>query len=101
MLSEKKLKRLDIDGLRGVAILLVLLFHAFPSRITGGFIGVDIFFVISGYLITNNILNQLTNKNFSYITFINNRLLRLLPSLLLIGQSASCASSHLLLYQLL
>jgi len=45
--------RADIDGLRAVAVAAVVVFHAFPTRLTGGFIGVDVFFVISGYLITS------------------------------------------------
>jgi peptidoglycan/LPS O-acetylase OafA/YrhL len=51
--------RADIDGLRGIAILSVLLFHGFPTILKGGFVGVDVFFVISGYLITGQISHGL------------------------------------------
>jgi peptidoglycan/LPS O-acetylase OafA/YrhL len=50
--------RPDINGLRAIAVILVVIFHAWPEFLTGGFIGVDIFFVISGYLITKIILKE-------------------------------------------
>jgi len=55
--------RPDIDGLRALAILPVVLFHAFPNLLPGGFIGVDIFFVISGYLITSILLKDIQAGN--------------------------------------
>jgi peptidoglycan/LPS O-acetylase OafA/YrhL len=61
--------RSDIDGLRAIAILSVVGFHAYPNLFRGGFIGVDVFFVISGYLITAIILNELTNDSFSLKDF--------------------------------
>ncbi len=76
--------RPDIDGLRGLAILLVVIFHAFPNLIPGGFIGVDIFFVISGYLITNIILKQYNENNFSFISFYARRARRILPALIFV-----------------
>jgi peptidoglycan/LPS O-acetylase OafA/YrhL len=74
--------RKDIDGLRGIAILTVILFHAFPDYIPGGFVGVDIFFVISGYLITKIIKSNLEQGNFSYLDFYARRIRRLFPSLI-------------------
>lgn len=73
-----------IDGLRALAIFSVLGFHFFPNWLKSGFIGVDIFFVISGYLLTNIVLNDLDNNNFSYIDFYLRRFKRIFPTLLLL-----------------
>ncbi|WP_173238171.1 acyltransferase family protein [Legionella antarctica] len=74
--------RPDIDGLRAIAILLVLIYHGGLSLFPSGFIGVDIFFVISGFLITGIIHNSLNNNFFSFIDFYNRRLWRLQPVLI-------------------
>lgn len=76
--------RLDIDGLRGIAVLSVVLFHGFPNFLPGGFIGVDIFFVISGYLITSIIWIELEKGSFSFLYFYDRRIRRLLPALLIL-----------------
>lgn len=76
--------RSDIDGLRAIAVLLVIGFHAYPSLIPGGYIGVDVFFVISGYLISKIIIIEINNNNFTILNFYVRRVLRLFPSLLLI-----------------
>jgi peptidoglycan/LPS O-acetylase OafA/YrhL len=73
--------RRDIDGLRAVAILSVLAFHGFPAVVTGGFVGVDIFFVISGYLISSIIFENLEQRHFSYLEFYSRRIRRLFPAL--------------------
>ncbi|MCM1129668.1 MAG: acyltransferase [Alistipes senegalensis] len=73
--------RPDIDGLRAVAVLLVIGFHAFPKYIRGGFIGVDIFFVISGFLITSLILKDLEKHSFSFTDFYTRRIRRIFPAL--------------------
>ena len=61
--------RPDVDGLRAVAVLAVLAFHAFPSAAPGGFTGVDVFFVISGYLISGIILDDIERSRFSVAYF--------------------------------
>lgn len=73
--------RSDIDGLRAVAVLPVILFHAGFETFSGGFAGVDIFFVISGYLITTILLNDLDNDRFSLLNFYERRARRILPAL--------------------
>ena len=73
--------RPDIDGLRSIAVLPVIFFHAGLSIFSGGFVGVDIFFVISGYLITTIILSELQNDKFSIINFYDRRARRILPAL--------------------
>ncbi|WP_161597767.1 acyltransferase family protein [Fluviispira multicolorata] len=76
--------RSDIDGLRAVAVILVVVFHASPMWCKGGFIGVDIFFVISGYLISSIILNDLKHNKFSFSGFYERRIKRIFPALILV-----------------
>ncbi|MDR2165991.1 MAG: acyltransferase [Zoogloeaceae bacterium] len=76
--------RPDIDGMRAVAVLAVLLFHAFPDWLPGGFVGVDIFFVISGYLISSIIFRACQKGNFSFTNFYARRIRRIFPALLLV-----------------
>lgn len=73
--------RPDIDGLRALAVIAVLLFHAEFEIFSGGFIGVDVFFVISGYLITSILLKSLQANNFSLLTFYDRRIRRIFPAL--------------------
>ncbi|MDB5756566.1 MAG: acyltransferase [Massilia sp.] len=76
--------RPDIDGLRAVAVIAVVLYHAWPNFFPAGFIGVDIFFVISGYLITSIIISHLEQGRFSILDFYSRRLRRIFPALLLV-----------------
>ncbi len=76
--------RADIDGLRAIAVLMVLGFHAFPKRVPGGFVGVDIFFVISGFLISTILLENLAQERFSFAEFYIRRIKRIFPALLLV-----------------
>ena len=76
--------RHDIDGLRAIAVLSVVGFHAFPGWVPGGFIGVDVFFVISGFLISGIILSSLNNKEFSFRDFCVRRIRRIFPSLVIV-----------------
>ena len=69
--------RADIDGLRAIAVLSVVGFHAFPKWVAGGYIGVDIFFVISGFLISTIIFGNLTAGTFSFIEFYSRRVRRI------------------------
>ncbi len=76
--------RPDIDGLRAVAIVAVVAYHAFPSALPGGFTGVDIFFVISGYLISQIIWKGIEDRNFSFRGFYRRRIIRLFPALVVV-----------------
>ena len=76
--------RADIDGLRAVAVLSVVCFHAFPIGLKGGFIGVDIFFVISGFLISTIIFENLDKGTFSFSEFYARRINRIFPALILV-----------------
>ena len=84
-MSELKISyRPDIDGLRAIAVLGVILYHAYPSTLPGGFVGVDVFFVISGYLITSIIFSSLARAEFSFIEFYCSRVRRIYPALLIV-----------------
>jgi peptidoglycan/LPS O-acetylase OafA/YrhL len=76
--------RRDIDGLRALAVISVVAFHAFPDFVHGGFIGVDIFFVISGFLISSILLKGLAQGTFSFGQFYARRIKRIFPALLLV-----------------
>lgn len=76
--------RREVDGLRAVAVLPVIFFHAGFDWMGGGFVGVDVFFVISGYLITTVILNELDSGHFSIAGFYERRARRILPALFLV-----------------
>ncbi len=73
--------RTDIDVLRALAVTLVILYHVGFTSLSGGFVGVDVFFVISGYLITNVLVSDIEKDRFSFAAFYNRRLWRLLPAL--------------------
>ena len=73
--------RRDIDGLRAVAVIAVVLFHFGVPGFSGGFVGVDVFFVISGYLITSIIWRQREAARFSFVEFWARRARRILPAL--------------------
>lgn len=89
--------RPDIDGLRAIAVLAVLAFHAFPSVLQGGFIGVDIFFVISGYLISNILFAEIREGRFSILEFYSRRIRRIFPALLVVVFSAMLVGCLVLL----
>ena len=76
--------RKDIDGLRAIAILFVVTFHAFPNVFRGGYIGVDIFFVISGFLIGTLIFKEINNDNFNILQFFARRINRIFPALIIV-----------------
>lgn len=76
--------RPDIDGLRAIAILSVLIFHAFPGSMKGGYVGVDVFFVISGYLISSIIFRSLQRGDFSFSEFYAHRVNRIFPALIVV-----------------
>jgi peptidoglycan/LPS O-acetylase OafA/YrhL len=76
--------RPDVDGLRAVGVLSVLAFHAFPRIVPGGFIGVDVFFVISGFLIGGIIFRSLAAGSFSFLEFYAKRVRRIFPALIVV-----------------
>ncbi len=88
--------RPDIDGLRAIAVSTVLVYHAFPTALPGGFVGVDIFFAISGYLITGIIVDALRGDRFSLADFYSRRIRRIFPALTLVLVSVLTAGWFLL-----
>src|SRR5215470_17958586 len=73
--------RADIDGMRAVAVLLVFAYHLGTARVKGGYVGVDVFFVISGYLIGSIILGEIDAGKFSLMKFYERRVRRIMPAL--------------------
>jgi peptidoglycan/LPS O-acetylase OafA/YrhL len=89
--------RADIDGLRAVAVLSVLAYHAGLAKISGGFVGVDVFFVISGYLISSIVFSEIAESRFSVIRFYERRIRRIFPALfVMLGVSSVFAMIYLL-----
>jgi len=74
--------RADVDGLRAVAVLAVIIFHINPDYLPGGFVGVDVFFVISGYLISLYIFKELDKGTFSLSEFYRRRIKRIVPTMM-------------------
>jgi peptidoglycan/LPS O-acetylase OafA/YrhL len=89
--------REDIDWLRAIAVLAVVAFHFEAPAVFGGFVGVDIFFVISGYLITGIIQSEVTSGTFSFARFYERRVRRLLPALYAMVVLTAIPSFHYLL----
>ena len=89
--------RPDIDGLRAVAIVPVVLFHAGLGAFSGGFVGVDVFFVISGFLITGLIRHEIDGGRFTLANFYERRIRRLFPALFAMLFAASAVAAWLLL----
>ncbi len=96
MSSKEKVFRWDIQGLRAIAVLSVVIFHISPRHLPGGFLGVDIFFVISGFLIIGFIHRDLQRGDFSLSDFYFKRVKRLLPALILVVLCSSIFASLLL-----
>jgi len=84
--------RADIQGLRAIAVLLVLIYHLWPNTLTGGFVGVDVFFVISGFLITAHLLQHPPQRGRDLLEFWGRRIRRLLPAAFLVLAVTAIAS---------
>ena len=80
----KKDLRKDIQALRAIAVVVVVIFHLWPNRLPGGFVGVDVFFVISGFLITQHLLREVQSGTFGVVKFWARRIRRLLPAAILV-----------------
>ena len=89
--------RSDIDGLRGFAVVAVVAYHFYPTTVPGGFIGVDVFFVISGYLISSIILGALLDGSFNFTNFYVRRARRIFPALVVVLSFCFCLGWYTLL----
>ena len=89
--------RADIDGLRAAAVLLVIFNHIGWTFFSGGYIGVDIFFVISGYLITTTVIHDIQTEKFSVARFYKKRVVRLAPAYFTVLTAVSLGAWHVLL----
>lgn len=89
--------RADIDGLRAIAVLAVIFFHINKTFLPGGFVGVDVFFVISGFLITSHLFNDLGRGTFSFLQFYCRRIKRIAPAMLVVVAVTLLAAQYLLL----
>jgi peptidoglycan/LPS O-acetylase OafA/YrhL len=99
--ASPALHRRDIDGLRAVAVLAIVAYHAFPKWIPGGFVGVDVFFVISGFLITGIIARGRDEGRFSYLRFYLRRARRIVPAYLVVLAAIAAVAVALELPQIL
>nr|WP_241198065.1 acyltransferase [Pseudomonas oleovorans] len=87
---------MEVQGLRALAVLVVLIFHVWPSHLTGGYVGVDVFFVISGYLITGLLLREAQHSGtISLLDFYARRVRRLLPASTLVVVTVAAAVTWL------
>jgi peptidoglycan/LPS O-acetylase OafA/YrhL len=89
--------RRDIDGLRAVAVLAIVVHHAFPAFVPGGFVGVDIFFVISGFLITRIVAAEMADRRFSFTRFYLRRARRIVPAYVAVTAAVTALAAWLLL----
>lgn len=96
-ISSGRAYRPDIDGLRAVAVTIVVFFHAFPEALPGGFVGVDIFFVISGFLISGIVFDEVRDGTFSISRFYARRVRRIFPALMLVIGATAAAAWFILL----
>ena len=90
--------RAEIDGLRAIAVISVIIYHLNANWLPGGFLGVDIFFVISGFLITGIIINEIQENRFSFKDFYTRRIKRIYPAFIVVMALVSLVASALFIY---
>jgi peptidoglycan/LPS O-acetylase OafA/YrhL len=97
MTKQAQAYRADIDGLRALAVICVVLYHLRFRYLKGGFVGVDVFFVISGYLITRHVAADMDAGTFSFLNFYDKRIRRIFPALLVMLLGSAFLAYFLLL----